>query len=178
MQIEETFRDKKSHRWGFGLHYARCNNGRRLEVLLLIAHWRFSFCGWLAFADELSTGRVACRPIPNGGGRCSLPSSWGDSSCADRLWSCRSARSTLRWRSSEPSSWPPCLHEICGDPSDAPAKSPGKSRSSSLLAAVASRRGTAGCRRRLDLLATDLLGALNSGPDAVRALRSTRTSSS
>lgn len=36
MQIEETFRDTKSHRWGFGLNYARCNNGRRLEVLLLI----------------------------------------------------------------------------------------------------------------------------------------------
>jgi hypothetical protein len=30
MQIEETFRDTKSHRWGFGLHYARCNDGRRL----------------------------------------------------------------------------------------------------------------------------------------------------
>jgi hypothetical protein len=37
MQIEETFRDTKSHRWGFGLNYARCNDGRRLEVLLLIA---------------------------------------------------------------------------------------------------------------------------------------------
>jgi hypothetical protein len=37
MQIEETFRDTKSHRWGFGLNYARCNNGQRLEVLLLIA---------------------------------------------------------------------------------------------------------------------------------------------
>jgi hypothetical protein len=37
MQIEETFRDTKSHRWGFGLNYARCDDGRRLEVLLLIA---------------------------------------------------------------------------------------------------------------------------------------------
>jgi len=37
MQIEETFRDTKSPRWGFGFHYARCNDGRRLEVLLLIA---------------------------------------------------------------------------------------------------------------------------------------------
>jgi Transposase DDE domain len=36
MQIEETFRDTKSHRWGFGLNHARCNDGRRLEVLLLI----------------------------------------------------------------------------------------------------------------------------------------------
>jgi hypothetical protein len=37
MQIEETFRDTKSPRWGFGFRYARCNDGRRLEVLLLIA---------------------------------------------------------------------------------------------------------------------------------------------
>jgi hypothetical protein len=37
MQIEETFRDTKSHRWGFGFNYARCNDGRRLEMLLLIA---------------------------------------------------------------------------------------------------------------------------------------------
>jgi hypothetical protein len=51
MQIEETFRDTKSHRWGFGLHYARCNDGRRLEVLLLIAAlaalalWLVGLCG-------------------------------------------------------------------------------------------------------------------------------------
>jgi len=37
MQIEETFRDTKNPRWGFGLRYARCNDARRLEVLLLIA---------------------------------------------------------------------------------------------------------------------------------------------
>jgi hypothetical protein len=37
MQIEETFRDTKCHRWGFGLRYARCASPRRLEVLLLIA---------------------------------------------------------------------------------------------------------------------------------------------
>jgi len=37
MQIEETFRDTKSHRWGFGFNYARCDNGSRIEVLLLIA---------------------------------------------------------------------------------------------------------------------------------------------
>lgn len=36
MQIEETFRDLKCHRWGFGLRYARCNDGRRLEILLLL----------------------------------------------------------------------------------------------------------------------------------------------
>lgn len=37
MQIEETFRDLKCHRWGFGLCYSRCNNIRRLEALLLLA---------------------------------------------------------------------------------------------------------------------------------------------
>jgi hypothetical protein len=36
MQIEETFRDTKNPRWGLGLSYARCDDGRRLEVLLLI----------------------------------------------------------------------------------------------------------------------------------------------
>ena len=37
MQVEETFRDMKNHRWGFGLRYARSNSGKRLEVLLLIS---------------------------------------------------------------------------------------------------------------------------------------------
>ena len=36
MQIEETFRDLKSHRWGFALRYARCNTAKRLEILLLL----------------------------------------------------------------------------------------------------------------------------------------------
>lgn len=36
MQIEETFRDLKCHRWGFGLRYARGNDAQRLEILLLI----------------------------------------------------------------------------------------------------------------------------------------------
>jgi hypothetical protein len=37
MQIEETFRDMKSHRWGLGLRYCRCRTAKRLQVLLLIA---------------------------------------------------------------------------------------------------------------------------------------------
>jgi hypothetical protein len=37
MQIEETFRDVKNHRWGMSLRYARSRDGKRLEVLLLIA---------------------------------------------------------------------------------------------------------------------------------------------
>lgn len=36
MQIEETFRDLKNHRWGLGLRYARCHSARRLEILLLL----------------------------------------------------------------------------------------------------------------------------------------------
>ena len=37
MQIEETFRDLKSHRWGFALRYARTRRTERMETLLLIA---------------------------------------------------------------------------------------------------------------------------------------------
>lgn len=36
MQIEETFRDMKNARWGYGLEYARCRSAARLENLLLI----------------------------------------------------------------------------------------------------------------------------------------------
>ena len=36
MQIEETFRDLKCHRWGFGLCYSRCNDIRRLQAMLLL----------------------------------------------------------------------------------------------------------------------------------------------
>jgi len=37
MQIEETFRDAKSHRWGLGLRYCRCSDVERMQVLLLVA---------------------------------------------------------------------------------------------------------------------------------------------
>jgi hypothetical protein len=36
MQIEETLRDGKSHRFGFGLRYARSGSAQRIEVLLLL----------------------------------------------------------------------------------------------------------------------------------------------
>jgi hypothetical protein len=36
MQIEETFRDTKSHRFGFGLRYARSSSLHRIQVLLLL----------------------------------------------------------------------------------------------------------------------------------------------
>ena len=37
MQIEESFRDLKDERWGFGLALARSGSRQRREVLLLIA---------------------------------------------------------------------------------------------------------------------------------------------
>lgn len=36
MQIEETFRDLKSHRWGYSLQYAHSRSTQRLENLLLV----------------------------------------------------------------------------------------------------------------------------------------------
>jgi hypothetical protein len=116
MQIEETFRDTKSHRWGFGRQYARCNDGRRLEVLLLIAAlaslvlWLVGLCG-----RALDWSR-RLQPIRNGDAGCSPPFSSLDSFYAARLWTRRPARLNLRWRSSEHSSWPPCPHELVGIP--------------------------------------------------------------
>ena len=37
MEIEETIRDLKSHRFGFALRYARTKRSERLEALLLLA---------------------------------------------------------------------------------------------------------------------------------------------
>ena len=37
MQIEETFRDLKCHRWGFGLCYSLCKSAARLNTMLLLA---------------------------------------------------------------------------------------------------------------------------------------------
>jgi hypothetical protein len=46
MQIEEDFRDIKSHKYGFGLRYSMSNSARRIEVLLLIAALACLIC-WL-----------------------------------------------------------------------------------------------------------------------------------
>lgn len=46
MQIEETIRDLKSHRFGFALRYARTRRPERLEALLLVAALA-SFILWL-----------------------------------------------------------------------------------------------------------------------------------
>jgi hypothetical protein len=37
MQIEETFRDLKSHRYGWSLEDVRCRTAARIDVILLIA---------------------------------------------------------------------------------------------------------------------------------------------
>ena len=37
MQIEETIRDLKNHRFGFALRYARTKRPERIEALLLVA---------------------------------------------------------------------------------------------------------------------------------------------
>jgi DDE family transposase len=70
MQIEETFRDTKSHRWGFGLRYARCDDGSRLEVLLLIAAlaslvlWLVGLCGRaLNLSRRLQANTERRRPV-------------------------------------------------------------------------------------------------------------------
>ena len=47
MQIEETFRDLKSHRWGLSLQYARSRSSQRLENLLLLASLA-TLATWLA----------------------------------------------------------------------------------------------------------------------------------
>ena len=46
MQIEEDFRDIKSHKFGFGLRYSMSKSAKRIEVLLLIAALACLTC-WL-----------------------------------------------------------------------------------------------------------------------------------
>jgi hypothetical protein len=50
MQIEETFRDLKSHRWGFGLCYSRCNDVRRLHAMLLLGTLATLLCWLVGYA--------------------------------------------------------------------------------------------------------------------------------
>ncbi len=81
MQIEETFRDLKSHRWGFALRYARTTQPQRLEVLLLIATLA-TFTLWLLglvahtrhWVRHLQAQQSVAAPS-------SPPSSWGASCC-------------------------------------------------------------------------------------------------
>lgn len=54
MQIEEGFRDIKSHRFGFSLNYHRTNSVERLQVLLLIASLALLVVSILGLALMLS----------------------------------------------------------------------------------------------------------------------------
>lgn len=70
MQIEETFRDVKNHRWGLSLRYARSRDGKRLEVLLLIAalttflHWLFGLIArQQGLARHFQANTVRNRPV-------------------------------------------------------------------------------------------------------------------
>ena len=62
MQIEETLRDNKSHRFGFGLRYARSRSALRLQVLLLLvalATLVFWLVGLAGHASDLARGLQA-----------------------------------------------------------------------------------------------------------------------
>lgn len=55
MQIEESFHDLKSHRWGFAARYARAGSAQRLEVLLLVAALA-TLVVWLAGLNAQNQG--------------------------------------------------------------------------------------------------------------------------
>jgi hypothetical protein len=57
MQIEETFRDLKCHRWGLGLRYALSHSAARLEVLLLIGALA-TLLFWIAGLFASKTGQA------------------------------------------------------------------------------------------------------------------------
>lgn len=57
MQIEETFRDRKSHRFGYALDYARSRHSQRLENLRMIgalAMWVQCLIGLAGYARQLT----------------------------------------------------------------------------------------------------------------------------
>ncbi len=54
MQVEESFRDLKSHRFGLGLNYHRSSSATRLQMLLLIANLAFIVLWLLGLATVFS----------------------------------------------------------------------------------------------------------------------------
>jgi hypothetical protein len=74
MQIEETFRDLKNHRWGYALRYARSARPERLHVLLLLAllagfvHWLLGLAaqarGWTRHFQANTEVKRATLSIP------------------------------------------------------------------------------------------------------------------
>jgi hypothetical protein len=74
MQIEETFRDLKSHRHGLGLRYCRSRDVERMQVLLLVgalatlALWLAGLCakerGWQRrFQANTEQRRTVLSPV-------------------------------------------------------------------------------------------------------------------
>lgn len=57
MQIEETFRDLKCHRWGLGLRYALSHSAARLQTLLLIGALA-TLVHWISGLFALETGQA------------------------------------------------------------------------------------------------------------------------
>src|SRR4051812_30370335 len=86
MQIEETFRDTKSHRYGFGLRYARCSQPRRLEVLLLIAALATSLLWLVGMYGCALDWCAACRRTPKPANPCCLRSLLVPSCCDARRY--------------------------------------------------------------------------------------------
>jgi hypothetical protein len=69
MQIEESFRDLKSHRYGMGFEDSQTRDGRRLSVLLLL-NMLAGFAAWLLGlalkSTTLDTDPLAARPALQG----------------------------------------------------------------------------------------------------------------
>lgn len=70
MQIEQTFRDAKSHRWGFGLRYSRSGSVDRIQVLVLITAlaslvlWLVGLAGLARnAARQLQANTISHRPV-------------------------------------------------------------------------------------------------------------------
>lgn len=52
MQIEENFRDTKSHQFGFGLRYSQSKSAQRLQILLLIGDLAALVCWLMALTAQ------------------------------------------------------------------------------------------------------------------------------
>ena len=89
MQIEEMLRDNKSHRWGFGLRYARSSSAHRIEVLLLIAALASLVLWLVGLAGRAQNLARDFRPTPFDIASCSplrssVACSWSDGSPSSR----------------------------------------------------------------------------------------------
>jgi hypothetical protein len=108
MQIEETFRDLKSYRYGWSLEDIRCRTAERIDVILLIAALAAVATHVVGLAARRLGLNRSSKPIRSAGARSSQPSFLQSSSfravglLGSPTWTCeqRSARSNgcwLRW---------------------------------------------------------------------------------